>query len=505
MKTKTEKLEKDLKAKKKAAKEAKSVADNATKKAEKLAEEVTKLESEITIIKKKDAEDKENVSKKKGGDNSDSGSDSDSSSGGSSDSESDSDSDSDDDKEKSASDTKAIDTKIKDSKKEDSGSSSSSSSVSSDEEDDKKNNCSPVLKARESSKNDDDSSDSDDLSDSDSSDSDSDSDGDGDKKKEEDTKRSKKMEVGEKDDENSSSSSSSSSPDSDSDSQDTPTSNPPGEVKSKKRKKESNDDEEPPQKKQAVSSDNREVNTKLYVRGLPWRATQDQVHDYFSKCGSGPKSVELPLQDDGRSSGTAIIEFHDADSAATAMELNGNDFDGRWLSIKYSTPKPILAPREASVKQKGCVTVFVGNLSWEIDEDTLRDAFKDCGTITQVRFSTDRETGDFKGYGHVEFAETEATDAAVALAGTKILGRAVRVDFANDRRQSFGGGGRFGSGDRGRDARGRFGSVNRGCGGGTDGRGSANRGGRGGPGGASTLHKKSGGIADFAGKKITFN
>lgn len=274
---------------------------------------------------------------------------------------------------------------------------------------------------------------------------------------------------------------------------------PPVDDSSSKKRKADDETPEVPVKKQAVT-DGEEANTKLYIRGLPWRATEEAVKEYFQSCGSGPKSVELPLQDDGRSSGTAIIDFHDAASAAAALELNGADFEGRWLSIKYSTPKPILAPREVTQKQEGCCTVFVGNLSWDIDEETLRAAFVDCGTITQVRFSTDRETGDFKGYGHIEFAETEATDAAVKLAGTDILGRAVRVDFANDRRQSFGGGGRgarggggrFGSGDRGRGGRGSFGGRGRG------------QGGRG-AGGGSSLHKKSGGIASFAGKKITFD
>jgi len=105
-------------------------------------------------------------------------------------------------------------------------------------------------------------------------------------------------------------------------------------------------------------------------------------------------------------------------------------------------------------------------------------------------------------YGHIEFAQTEATDAAVKLAGTDILGRACRVDYANDRRQSFGGGGRGGGGRGG----GRFGSGDRGRGGGRfGGRGGGGRGRGGGRGGGSTLHKKSGGIADFAGKKITFD
>jgi RNA recognition motif-containing protein len=87
----------------------------------------------------------------------------------------------------------------------------------------------------------------------------------------------------------------------------------------------------------------------------------------------------MPLQDDGRSSGTAIIEFNDTQSAAAALELNEADFDGRRLAIKYSTAKPILGPREASQKQEGCVTIFVGNLSWDtVDEDILREAFKGC-------------------------------------------------------------------------------------------------------------------------------
>ena len=247
------------------------------------------------------------------------------------------------------------------------------------------------------------------------------------------------------------------------------------------------------------------ANTKIYVRGLPWRATQDQVDSFFQQCGKGPKSTELPLQDDGRSSGTAIIEFHNADDAAAALELNGSDFEGRWLSIKYSTPKPILAPREPTQKQEGCLTVFVGNLSWDIDEDSLRAAFGDCGEITQVRFATDRETGDFKGFGHIEFAQTEATDAAVKMAGTDICGRPVRVDYANDRRQGgFGGGGRgFGSPRGGGGGRG---YLKGGSGGGRGGFGGRGGGGRGRGGFTSAIKaKKSGGIQSFSGTKITFD
>ena len=41
----------------------------------------------------------------------------------------------------------------------------------------------------------------------------------------------------------------------------------------------------------------------------------------------------------------------------------------------------------------------------------------ECGEINSVRFATDRETGDFKGFGHVSFADSSSTDKAVAKAG----------------------------------------------------------------------------------------
>mmetsp|Transcript_10048 Transcript_10048/g.15438 ORF Transcript_10048/g.15438 Transcript_10048/m.15438 type:complete len:274 (-) Transcript_10048:170-991(-) len=261
-------------------------------------------------------------------------------------------------------------------------------------------------------------------------------------------------------------------------------------------KRKSSDAGEPPVKKVALDGGD---NTKVYVRGLPWRATEDEVREFFTVCGP-IASCELPLQDDGRSSGTAVLEFETAEAAAKGIELNGEDFQGRWLSIKYSTPKPITAAREPTQKPPGCQTVFVGNLSWEIDEESLRAAFAECGEITQVRFATDRETQEFKGFGHIEFSETEATDKAIAKAGTDIMGRQVRVDYAADRRSSFGGGG--GGRGRGR-GRGRGGRSPGGFGGGGRGRGGVG-GGRG-RGGNSFGAKKHGSISEFKGNKITFD
>ena len=49
--------------------------------------------------------------------------------------------------------------------------------------------------------------------------------------------------------------------------------------------------------------------------------------------------------------------------------------------------------------QAGCRTCFLGNLAWSVEEENVTSLFSQCGTIQQVRFATDRETGDFKGFG----------------------------------------------------------------------------------------------------------
>lgn len=66
-----------------------------------------------------------------------------------------------------------------------------------------------------------------------------------------------------------------------------------------------------------------------------------------------------------------------------------------------------------------------------IAQDTVRETFGECGDIKSVRFAEDRETGEFRGFGHVEFYDGSCVDAAMALANTDVMGRPIRVrDFS---------------------------------------------------------------------------
>lgn len=123
--------------------------------------------------------------------------------------------------------------------------------------------------------------------------------------------------------------------------------------------------------------------------------------------------------------------------------------------------------------------LFVGGLSWDTTDDSLRAAFEQFGDLEEAVVITDRDTGRSRGFGFVRFADDAGAAAARdAMDGQEVDGRRVRVDFAREDRSDDRGGGRRGGGyggDRG-GGRGGYGGDRGGYGGDRGG----DRGGRGG-------------------------
>jgi len=89
--------------------------------------------------------------------------------------------------------------------------------------------------------------------------------------------------------------------------------------------------------------------------------------------------------------------------------------------------------------------LFVGSLSWDTNDEGLRNAFAPPGEITEAVVISDRDTGRSRGFGFVTFEDDEAADKAVAaLNGTELDGRTIRVDVAQAKQRSGGGGGGYG-------------------------------------------------------------
>jgi RNA recognition motif-containing protein len=92
------------------------------------------------------------------------------------------------------------------------------------------------------------------------------------------------------------------------------------------------------------------------------------------------------------------------------------------------------------------MSIYVGNLSYEVTKDDLTSVFTEYGSIQRVQLPTDRETGRPRGFAFVEMnSETEETAAIEALDGAEWMGRTLRVNKAKPRENS---GGRGSFGDR---------------------------------------------------------
>lgn len=90
------------------------------------------------------------------------------------------------------------------------------------------------------------------------------------------------------------------------------------------------------------------------------------------------------------------------------------------------------------------MSIYVGNLSYEVTQDDLSAVFAEYGSVQRVHLPTDRETGRPRGFAFVEMkTEAEETAAIEALDGAEWMGRDMKVNKAKPRenRSSFGGGG----------------------------------------------------------------
>jgi RNA recognition motif-containing protein len=82
------------------------------------------------------------------------------------------------------------------------------------------------------------------------------------------------------------------------------------------------------------------------------------------------------------------------------------------------------------------MNIYVGNLSYGMSEDELRNAFGEFGEVSSVKILMDRESGRSSGFGFVEMPKQgEAENAIAKLNGKDVGGRALRIEEARPREQ----------------------------------------------------------------------
>jgi RNA recognition motif-containing protein len=84
------------------------------------------------------------------------------------------------------------------------------------------------------------------------------------------------------------------------------------------------------------------------------------------------------------------------------------------------------------------MNIYVGNLSYSVKENELREIFEEYGEVTSVKIITDKYSGRSKGFAFVEMSnESEAKTAIEELNENEIDGRQITVNVARPKRQNY--------------------------------------------------------------------
>ena len=104
-----------------------------------------------------------------------------------------------------------------------------------------------------------------------------------------------------------------------------------------------------------------------------------------------------------------------------------------------------LGPKEMSMN------IYVGNLSFNVKDSDLREAFEAFGTVESAKVIEDRDTGRSRGFGFVEMPEKSEGESAIAgMNGKNLMDRDLKVNEAKPKTEGGRGGGGFGGGGGGR-------------------------------------------------------
>lgn len=178
---------------------------------------------------------------------------------------------------------------------------------------------------------------------------------------------------------------------------------------------------------EANSQESGDVARKVYVGGIPYYSSEDDIRSYFEGCGTITEIDCMTFPESGKFRGIAIVGFKTEAAAKRALALDGSDMGGLFLKIQpYKATRATKKSEFAPPIVEGYNRIYIGNLSWDITEDDVRKFFSDCN-ISSIRFGMDKETGEFRGYAHVDFSDNLSMTMAIKLNQQVLCGRPVKI------------------------------------------------------------------------------
>lgn len=179
---------------------------------------------------------------------------------------------------------------------------------------------------------------------------------------------------------------------------------------------------------------------KLFVGNLPFNVDSAELAGLFERAGNVEMVEVIYDKLTGRSRGFGFVTMSSIEEVqAAAQQFDGYEFQGRPLRVNFGPPPP---RREETFSRGGRGgssspdgnRVYVGNLSWGVDDLALENLFSEQGKVMEAKVVYDRETGRSRGFGFVTYSSAEEVNSAIeSLDGADLNGRNIRVTVAESK------------------------------------------------------------------------
>ena len=141
---------------------------------------------------------------------------------------------------------------------------------------------------------------------------------------------------------------------------------------------------------------------KIFVGGIGYDVTDDELKQHFSKFGEVVSANVKFDRTSGRSRGFAFVEFANQQDCLNALKVRDQQIKNKSVEIKAA---------KSHEKKK----VFIGGIPSDLTEEELRSHFEAYGKVEEIEWPTDKNTKVHRNFAFIIFEEEAAADAASQL------------------------------------------------------------------------------------------
>jgi len=166
-------------------------------------------------------------------------------------------------------------------------------------------------------------------------------------------------------------------------------------------------------KGQRESGDSRECEAmrKMFIGGINIVTTEEAFADHFGQYGDMVDRVIIKDVNTGLSRGFGFVAYETSDSVEKVFQSRPHVLDGKTLDVKRAMPREY----NSSTAHSKVTKLFIGGIGPDLTPEELREYIEgrhptDIGTVDNIDFLKDKETGKNKGFGFLECSDTDFAD-----------------------------------------------------------------------------------------------